>query len=394
MFYLGIDQHRKQLTVNLRNEAGDVVLRRQVSTQWKKVREFFADLDSRTAADEGFVAILEVCGFNDWLLKLLAEQPRRRHTLLVQAEERAKHKTDRRDANRLCELLWTNRERLLRGQKVQQLRVIQPATPVDAQARQLTALCRRATAKRTRTVNAIHHLLLKHNLQQACPTKGLKTKRARAWLADLELAAIDRLEMDQLLEQWTLWDRQCQQLEQQVAARQQQHPTAPLLATLPGCAAFSSLALACRVGDVGRFAGPQSLANYWGLTPGCRNSGEARDRLGSITKQGSAIARFVLGQLVLHVLKRDAKLRRWYKQVKSRRGSKIARVAVMRRLATIVWHMLRHDEPYRLQQHRPCRLAADAGAACELPPPPPSARARQKGAAPSRLRRRLILSMG
>ena len=131
MFYLGIDQHRKQLTVNLRNEAGDVVLRRQVSTQWKKVREFFADLDSRTAADEGFVAILEVCGFNDWLLKLLAEQPRRRHTLLVQAEERAKHKTDRRDANRLCELLWTNRERLLRGQKVQQLRVIQPATPVD-----------------------------------------------------------------------------------------------------------------------------------------------------------------------------------------------------------------------------------------------------------------------
>ena len=34
MFYLGIDQHRKQLTVNLRNEAGDVVLRRQ----WGKVR--------------------------------------------------------------------------------------------------------------------------------------------------------------------------------------------------------------------------------------------------------------------------------------------------------------------------------------------------------------------
>ncbi len=26
MLYLGIDQHRKQLTVNLRNEQGDVVL--------------------------------------------------------------------------------------------------------------------------------------------------------------------------------------------------------------------------------------------------------------------------------------------------------------------------------------------------------------------------------
>jgi hypothetical protein len=36
------------------------------------------------------------------------------------------------------------------------------------------------------------------------------------------------------------------------------------------------------------------------------NSGEATDRLGSITKQGSAMARFILGQLVLHALRRDA----------------------------------------------------------------------------------------
>ena len=38
MLYLGIDQHQRQLTVNLRNEAGDIVLRRQVSTEWERVR--------------------------------------------------------------------------------------------------------------------------------------------------------------------------------------------------------------------------------------------------------------------------------------------------------------------------------------------------------------------
>ncbi len=37
MLYLAIDQHRKQLTVNLRNEAGDVILKRQVSTEWMRV---------------------------------------------------------------------------------------------------------------------------------------------------------------------------------------------------------------------------------------------------------------------------------------------------------------------------------------------------------------------
>ena len=233
MFYLGIDQHRKQLTVNLRNEAGDVVLRREVSTEWSKVRGFFGDLAERTQADGGYLTIVEVCGFNTWLLKLLQAEPPCRRVLLVQAERRMPHKTDRRDANQLGELLGTNRERLLAGKKVQQLRVVQPANAQDEAARQLTALWRRTTCQRTRTINAVQHLLLKHNLQRDCPTKGVQTKRARAWLQTLELPAIDRLEMDHLLKQWELWDRQREQLGEQIAAHQRLHPAAVKLATIP-----------------------------------------------------------------------------------------------------------------------------------------------------------------
>jgi hypothetical protein len=45
----------------------------------------------------GFVAILEVGGFNDWLLKLLAEYACH-ETILIQPEKRSRKKTDRRDA--------------------------------------------------------------------------------------------------------------------------------------------------------------------------------------------------------------------------------------------------------------------------------------------------------
>jgi transposase len=100
------------------------------------------------------------------------------------------------------------------------------------------------------------------------------------------------------------------------------------------------------MGPIDRFPTPGSLANYWGLTPRVRNSGEATDRLGSITKQGSSLARFQLSQMVMHVLKRDRWMKNWYKRIKSRRGAKIARVAVMRRLATILWQMVKHQEPY------------------------------------------------
>jgi transposase len=344
MLYLGIDQHRKQLTVCIRNEKGDVIFRQQVSTRWEPVRGFLAEIRKK-AGKAGFVVILEICGFNDWLVKLLKEYGCSK-VLLVQPEKRSKKKTDRRDANALCEVLWVNRQRLLEGKRVQGVRCIQWPTEEEAADRQLTEQRKRLGQLRTRSINRVKHLLRKHNLQQECPTKGIDTITARKWLAKLPLGRMDRLEMDLLLAQWKLWDEQIKTLEAEIARRQAENKTALVIATIPGCGAYSSLALASRIGAIERFPRPASLANYWGLTPGCRNSGEATDRLGSITKQGSATARFILGQLVLHVLRRDGTMRTWYGNIKKRRGSKIARVAVMRRLATIIWHMVKNNQPY------------------------------------------------
>jgi transposase len=345
MLYLGIDQHRKQLTVSIRNEAGDVTLRRQVSTEWGRVRAFFDELRQNAETEGGFAAIVEVCGFNDWLLKMLTEYGCR-ETVLIQVEKRSKRKTDRRDAHQLSGTLWVNRHRLLAGQRVEGVRRIQPPTDREAEDRQLTALRKRLGQLRTRTINKIKHVLRKHNLEQEQPAKGLDTKRTRKWLATLSLGTMDRMEMDLLLAQWKLWDEQIAKLELEIEKRQAKNATAAVVATIPGCAAYGSLALASRIGSIERFPRPASLANYWGLTPGCRNSGEATDRLGSITKQGSAMARFILGQMVLHVLRRDARMKAWYSRIKRRRGSKISRVAVMRRLATVIWHMVKYNEPY------------------------------------------------
>ena len=345
MLYLGIDQHRKQLTVNLRDESGETLVRRQVSTEWVRLRGFLAEVRAAAEPQGGFMAIVEVCGFNDWLLGELGAHGCR-EIVLVQPKGRSKRKTDRRDAGALSELLWINRARLLTGQTIHGLRRVMPACNRDAQDRQLTALRQRLIQWRTKTINKIQHLLLKHNLQQDCPTKGLKAKRARQWLAGLPLNEVDRLEMDLLLSQWTLWDQQLAAIDQKIEARQQAHPTAPLVATMPGAGASGSLGLAARIGPIGRFKTPGSLANYWGLTPTCRNSGEATDRLGSISKQGSAWARFQLGQMVMHVLRRDPSMKAWYGRIKKRRGAKIARVAVMRRLATTLWSMVTRGEPY------------------------------------------------
>ena len=348
MLYLGIDLHSKQLTVSLRDEAGTVVLRRQVSTHPDKVRPFLEELQQRSVADGGFVAVLEVCGFHDWLVRLLQEVECRQ-IILIQPEKQSKRKTDRRDANAMSELLWVNRQRLTAGQKIQGVRQVQMVSEEDLADRRLTSARHRLGRQRTRTVNAIRHILRRHNLEWECPTKTFDTLAVRRWLLGLPLPEEDRLHMDQLLAQWRLWDQQVVQLEDRIQQRCEDNSTAKILLTMIGVGYYAALALASRINDITRFPKPRSLANYWGLTPGCRNSGEVTQRLGSITKQGSKLARFLLGQILLHVLKRDARMRAWYRRIKARRGARIARVAVMRRLSTIIWHMVKHQEAYQYQ---------------------------------------------
>src|SRR5262245_1671764 len=350
-----MDQHARQLTVSLRDESGDVVQARQVSTQPEKVHAFFQQLTrERLTAGASFVAVLEVCGFNDWLIRMLYDY-RCHQVILIQPEERQLRKTDRRDAAALSELLWVNRDRLLQGKPVRGLRQVDVARSTDEENRRLTTLRKEAGQARTRLVNQVRHILRRHNLQWQMPTKKFPTKSGIAWLKQLALPEIDRLEMDHLLADLEQVQGRRKELEQVIAQRCGVSEEAVLLSSMPGVSYFTAVALACRVGRVERFPRAASLANYWGLTPGCRNSGENNQRLGSITKAGSSMARWLLAQVTIKVLRKDARLREWFKRLKRRRGASVARVAVMRKLATIIWHMLSKRMTYA-----ECRALADA----------------------------------
>jgi len=346
MWYLGIDQHARQITISLRNAIGDVVWARQVSTQPEKIQAFFQQLtQDRLQQGEEFVAILEVCGFNDWLIRMLQDY-RCHKVILIQPDDRQKCKTDRRDAAALSELLWVNRARLLAGKPVRGVRQVDIAASTDQENRRLTTLRKEARQARTRVINQIKHIIRRHNLQWYLPTKTFPTKPAIAWLKALVLPEVDRLEMNHLLADLEHLEQRYLDLEKVIAQRCMISEEAVLLSSIPGVGNFTATALACRVGRVERFPRSHSLPNYWGLTPRCRDSGEKTQRLGSITKAGSSMARWLLAQVAYQVLRKDRRLREWFKNIKRRRGANIARVAVMRKLATIIWHMLKHRKTY------------------------------------------------
>lgn len=364
MLYLGIDLHLKQMTVSLRNESGDVLLRRQVSTRWPKVEEFRQQLYQAMATGEKYVAVVEVCGFHDWVVYWLRHDERCHDVLVVQPLGRSASKTDRRDAHGLSELLWVNRERLQRGDRVHGVRTVYVASAEEQADRCLTATRERLVRRRTQTLNQIHKILRRWNLEWERPTKTFQTVKVKQWLKAVSLDATDRLAMNHLLVQWELWDEQLLAVDGQIRERFLGNRDARLLATMPGVSMFIGLAIACRIAPIARFPRGRSLANFLGLTPGCSSSGDT-ERIGSITKIGSRMVRYLLAQAIQHLLRRDGTIRSWFLRIKRRRGSKIARVAVMRRTATIMWRMLSTGEPWRAGQ-----AGAQVPSTCEPGPTP------------------------
>ena len=139
--------------------------------------------------------------------------------MLIHPEKPSKKKTDRRDAQKLADLLWLNRERLAAGQTVHGLRRVYMVTQKEREDRQLTSLRKTLGQRRTRTLNKIHRIINRHNLIWDYPTKSFQTQAGRRWLEKLTLPEIDRLEMDMLLKEWKTWDEQIAKVDEKIAER-------------------------------------------------------------------------------------------------------------------------------------------------------------------------------
>jgi transposase len=348
MLYLAIDQHKTQMTINIRNEQGDVIQKGQISTNHTDIDDFFATFVKKASKHRGYMAIVEVCGFNDWLLAKL-QKTQCSEIVVIQPENSALNKTDKRDATALGEILWNNRNRLRGGQRPNGIRRIFPADPTDASVRQLANFRQHLVRQRTRIVNKIKGIINKHNMAQDAPTQIYDTKKFRQWIAKVQLPVIDRMEVNLNIQSWELYDKQILEVEAELVKHSETKMSDVFrLKAIPGISAMGAITLLSRIGDIKRFKNPDSLANYFGLTPGCHNTG-GKQRISGITKRGNTVARQVLNFAVLHIVRKDPAMKAWHKKIKSRRGAKTARVAVMRKLATIIWHILRWGKPYQFR---------------------------------------------
>ena len=96
------------------------------------------------------------------------------------------------------------------------------------------------------------------------------------------------------------------------------HPSIPLLLTVPGIGPLLAYTIASEIGDIGRFSSPKKLTGYTGLCPLVRQSGN-RDVRGPLAKNGPKYLRWALIEAATHAA-RDAHYLERYERTK-RAGS-------------------------------------------------------------------------
>jgi len=108
---------------------------------------------------------------------------------------------------------------------------------------------------------------------------------------------------------------------------------------------LTALAFVLIIGEAQRFDCGKQIASYLGLVPLEDCSGNRR-RLGHITKQGSSMLRFLLVEAAQVTVRSMPEWRSKYFHLAMRRGRKIAKVAMVRKLAVRLYWMLRKEWDY------------------------------------------------
>lgn len=197
--------------------------------------------------------------------------------------------------------------------------------------------------------NQIHGLLLGFGIEIAERTLQSKKNR-RKILSVLEEQGLAGGAVEPLFETIDRLEEEVKKMGRLIEERTKGDRTVELLKTIPGSGVITAATVRAFVDDIGRFAGYKQLCSYAGLAPWVQNS-NMRERHGRITKRGPEELRTALVQMVLGMVRNKRRTAGYrimerYAMMKQVKGSGKSIIATARKLAKVIWFMLKNNEPF------------------------------------------------
>jgi transposase len=209
--------------------------------------------------------------------------------------------------------------------------------------RQLLWHRHRMVQARTRMMNQLQAVALNEGLR--C-RKKLWREGGRKQLEAFRLAPWASRRRHDLLELLDRLNPTIAELSQAIEQEVEKCPEARRLMTHPGVGPLTALAFMLIIERADRFQCGKQIASYLGLVPLEDSSGNRR-RLGHITKQGNSLLRFLLVEAAQVTVRSLPEWRSKYVHLTMRRGRKIAKVAMARKLAVRLYWMMRKEWDYK-----------------------------------------------
>jgi transposase len=238
-------------------------------------------------------------------------------------------KNDERDARDLADLLRLGR-----------LAKAWIAPPATRELRELVRYRAKLVALRSGLKAQVHAVMAKEGVLPGVLDMFGPGGNVQLDALELEPAYTNRIEsLRDLIERY---DHEVAMFERLIHQQLRDHTGYQAIQALTGVGRTIAAIFVAEVGDVTRFRSAAALCSWAGLTPRHRES-DTKVVRGSITKMGSRLVRWAALEAVARY-HGGAWLQRDFRRIADRRGKNKARVAVARKLLTLVYYGLRDGQ--------------------------------------------------
>ena len=332
--YVGIDVSLKESSVCVVDAAGKIVREAKVPSEPEPLVRFFRELGvplTRVGLEAGPLsqwlhAGLTGAGFEAVLLET-------RHVKAALSAMIVK--TDRKDARGIAQLL-----------RMGWYRPVHRMSPLAQEVRALLVGRKLLQGKLLDVELSIRGILRGFGLKLGEVSKGRFATRVRELATGQPM--LERV-VEPMLRAREALRVEYQVLHRAVLAIVREDAVCRRLMSVPGVGALVAVTFASAVDDPSRFRRSRNVGAHFGLTPKKYQSGET-DVTGGISRAGDAMVRTALyeaANVMLTRTRRFSALERWGLEVARRRGVKRARVALARKLATVLHRMWADGSSFR-----------------------------------------------
>lgn len=323
--YIGVDLHPHQQTLcwcDTRTGETDTV---DLKHDLGKVREFY------TSLSEPAIVGIEASARMSWFESMLFETGHKLfvgNPVLIRKRATSRHKSDRRDAELILELLIRDEFPAIWRRPSESNQVIE-----------IMGLRKSLVRQRIQCYNRLQALA--HSI--GMPKGRMKTAKVQSVLKAAEMCEADSIRREHLFSLIEQLDGQIDKLSEWLMKKAEENSSVQLLQTQMGVGYLTALVTVHTIGKVTRFKKvSKAVVSFAGLDPR-EMSSAGRVRFGAITKAGSPLLRHHLGQAVMTATRYDLRLKTFYKRLAKKKPKAVARTAASRKLLVKLAIMLRDD---------------------------------------------------